>query len=94
MVQQHKCTLNHDGSATKTEQSGVVRIFGRSLVKYNLRYSDYNGDEDTKSFSAVKNTYDGITVVKKSALATCKSALEKGLRQLKKMKRSWKVRIK
>ena len=32
----HNCTLNHEGSAPKMEQSGIIRIFERSISKNNF----------------------------------------------------------
>ena len=43
----HNCTLNHEGSAPKMEQSGIIRIFERSRSKNNLCYTEYYGDGDT-----------------------------------------------
>ena len=77
----HVCTINHEGSAPKMEQSGVVRIFDRSIEKHKLRYSDYYGDGDTKSFSAVKDTYDGMTVKKKECIGHVQKRVGKRLRR-------------
>lgn len=35
------------------ESEGVGKIFGRSIEKYNLRYSPFVGDGDSKSYSEV-----------------------------------------
>ena len=51
----HICSINRHGSAPKMEQEGVERIFGRSINKNKIRYTEYYGDGDTKSFSAVEN---------------------------------------
>ena len=59
----HKCTLNHEGSAGKMEVTGVERIFSRSLETQKLCYTDY-GDGDSKSFSSVDDIYS-LKVVKK-----------------------------
>ena len=54
----HICSINHHASAPKMEQEGVERIFGRSINKNKIRYTEYYGDGDTTSFSAVENVYD------------------------------------
>ena len=36
----HVCSINHDESAPKMEQSGVIRIFERSVEKNELRYTE------------------------------------------------------
>ena len=57
--------MNHDGSAPKMEMVGVEKIFRRSIEKNKLRYTEYFGDGDTKSFSAVESVYGDIPVAKK-----------------------------
>ena len=52
----------HHGSAPKMEQ--VERICGRSMNKNKIRYTEYYGDGDTKSFSAVENVYGEKSVIK------------------------------
>ena len=37
------------------ELDGVIKIFERSTLKHNLRYANYYGDGDTKSYGAVKD---------------------------------------
>ena len=40
------------------------RIFDHSTSKNNLRYVDFLGDGDSKSFSCVKDVYPGFKVKK------------------------------
>jgi hypothetical protein len=47
------CLLNHTGSAQSMESGGAVQLFGRSLIKHNLRYKTYIGDGDSKSYESV-----------------------------------------
>ena len=51
------------------EPEGVDRILKRSVELHNLRYTEYYGDGESKSFSKVKVVYlaSGITVEKKNA---------------------------
>ena len=60
----HICSINRHGSAPKMEQEGVESIFGRSINKNKLRYTEYYGDGDTNSFSAVENVYGEKSVKK------------------------------
>ena len=46
------------------ELVGAKRIFERSVDNYNLRYTTYYGDGDSKSFEAVKHTYPNVVVKK------------------------------
>ncbi|GFT74889.1 uncharacterized protein TNCV_4528641, partial [Trichonephila clavipes] len=44
---------NYSGSAGKMEVDGMLRIFNRSVKLHNLKYSNYIGDSDTKTFNAL-----------------------------------------
>ncbi|GFS92868.1 transposable element Tcb1 transposase [Trichonephila clavipes] len=44
---------NYSGSAGKMEVDGMLRIFNRSEELHNLKYSNYTGDGDTKTFNAL-----------------------------------------
>ncbi|GFY36620.1 uncharacterized protein TNCV_28241 [Trichonephila clavipes] len=44
---------NYSGSAGKKEVDGMLRIFNRSEKLHNLKYSNYIGDGDTKTFNAL-----------------------------------------
>ena len=80
----HKCLLNHDGSAPMMEQSGVVRVFERSLQKHQAHYTEYLRDGDSKSYVAVKDTYDPNTVQKMECVGHVQKRVGKRLRELKK----------
>ena len=49
----HECSINHDGSAGSMEANGVVECFSTSVEKYNLQYTEYLGDGDSKSYKEV-----------------------------------------
>lgn len=80
----HICSINHDGSAPKMEQVGVERIFGRSIEKNKVRYTEYYGDGDTKSFASVENVYGEKLVVKKECIGHVQKRVGTRLRKLKK----------
>ncbi|GFV44254.1 uncharacterized protein TNCV_754621 [Trichonephila clavipes] len=44
---------NYSGSAGQMEVDGMLRIFNRSEKLHNLKYSNYIGDGDTKTFNAL-----------------------------------------
>ncbi|GFV33804.1 uncharacterized protein TNCV_2145101 [Trichonephila clavipes] len=44
---------NYSGSAGKMEVDGMLRIFNRSEKLHNLKYSNYIGDGDSKTFNAL-----------------------------------------
>ena len=56
----HICRYNYKGSAGGVEAEGVKRVFERSIKKHKLRYVEFLGDGDTKSYVNVKDTYPGI----------------------------------
>lgn len=44
------------------EPEGAERIFQRSVKLHNLRYTEFYGDGDSKSFSRVKGVYEDADV--------------------------------
>ena len=81
----HDCQINHQGSAPKMEVTGVERIFGRSIEKNRLRYTEYYGDGDTKAFSAVESIYGNeVKVVKQECIGHIQKRVGSRLRKLKK----------
>ena len=80
----HVCKLNYRGSAPGMEVIGAKRIFERSIDQHKLRYSDLYGDGDSKSFSAVKDVYPGITVTKLECVGHVQKRVGTRLRNLKK----------
>ena len=54
---------NHEGSAPKWKL--LVVKFPRSIETNKLRYTEYDGDGDSKSFNEVENVYPGTVVIKK-----------------------------
>jgi len=75
--------LNHKGSAPPMEQTGTKHIFQRSTTKHKLRYIKLLGDGDTKSLSAVENTYPGIKVKKLECVGHVQKRVGNRLRKLK-----------
>ena len=49
----HDCPINHSGSVSSMEQSGVLTCFKRSIDDYKVRYLSYIGDGNSSSFSSV-----------------------------------------
>ncbi|GFW99405.1 uncharacterized protein TNCV_3007071 [Trichonephila clavipes] len=47
------CRKNYSGFAGKMEVDGMLRIFNRSEKLHNLKYSNYIGNGDTKTFNAL-----------------------------------------
>ncbi|GFW98947.1 retrovirus-related Pol polyprotein from transposon 297 [Trichonephila clavipes] len=51
------CQCNFTGSSSKMEIVGASRIFLRSEKNRRLHYTQYYGDDDSKAFMSVKDTY-------------------------------------
>ena len=47
------CTSNHSESAGLMEVNGMISIFQRSNSRSNVRYTDYIGDGNTKTYSRI-----------------------------------------
>ena len=80
----HICKFNYQGSAGGMLPEGAKCIFERSLKKYNIRYTKFLGDGDSKSFSTVKDTYPGIEVRKLDYVGHYQKRIGNRLRKLKK----------
>ena len=80
----HICSFNYKGSAPGMEPVGAQRIFARSVEKYHLRYTDYLGDGDSKSYLSVKNIYDDFMVQKLECVGHYQKRIGTRLRKLKK----------
>ncbi|GFW90966.1 uncharacterized protein TNCV_1758401 [Trichonephila clavipes] len=48
-----ECSANYFGNSEGMEVEGALRIFNRSEVLHNLRYTQYLGDEDSKAYKVV-----------------------------------------
>ena len=82
--QKHKCRMNHSGSAGAMEITGAKEIFSRSIEKHGLRYHQYLGDGDSKSYPAVKDIYKTIEVEKLECVGHIQKRVGNRLRNLKK----------
>ena len=49
-------TANYLGTSGGMEVAGAVKIFGRSTSLYNVRYTEYLGDNDTNTYKSVSET--------------------------------------
>lgn len=65
-----ECLINHEGSAGKMEVDVVVEMFSRSETLHGLKYCNYIGDGDSKTFKNIVETqpYADITISKKECI--------------------------
>ena len=66
------------------EKEGSVNIFNRSINKNKMRYINFYGDRDTKSFASIENIYAGIKVTKFECIGHVQKRMGKRLRTLRK----------
>lgn len=61
------CTLNHKGSSGKMEVDAVVEMFKRSETLHGVKYVNYIGDGDSKTYTGIVNAapYENTAVIKK-----------------------------
>ena len=80
-----KCKANFWESAPAMEPKGADRIFRRSVEKHNLRYTEFYGDGDSKSFTRAKGVYedDGIEMENKECIGHVQKRVGTALHKLK-----------
>lgn len=80
------CTANHTGTAGKMEVDGVREMFVRSENLLGVKYKNYIGDGDTKTFKALVdlNPYADCPISKKECVGHVQKRMGSRLRKLKK----------
>ena len=76
--------LNHEGSSEKMEADGAKQLWERSLSENGVRYTTMVGDGDSATYHTIKDTYDGIRVVKVECVGHVQKRVGKNLRDLTK----------
>ena len=82
----HDCSINHAGSAGSMEIAGVLQCFKQSVHLHNLRYTNYIGDSDSKSYLEVvkADPYNGVPITKLECIGHVQKRVGSRLRTLKK----------
>lgn len=80
------CQMNHAGSSGKMEVDSIVEMFSRSEQLHGIKYSNYIGDGDCKTFKGITDAqpYDDIIVRKKECIDHVQKRMGTRLRNLKK----------
>lgn len=65
-----QCQANHEGSAGKMEVDAVIEMFSRSEDLHNVKYVNYIGDGDSKTFKRILDAepYKNVTIYKKECI--------------------------
>lgn len=81
------CQINHEGSSGKMEVDAIKEIFARSLQLYGVKYINYIGDGDSKTFKSVvasKPYGDDVEIQKKECIGHVQKRMGTRLRKCKK----------
>ena len=83
---QHNCHVNFEGSSGKMDPAGTKEIFSRSIDKHGLRYTEFLGDGDSKSYHDLVQSkiYGDVPVQKLECVGHIQKRMESRLRSLKK----------
>lgn len=81
-----ECQANHQGSAGKMEVDAMVEMFARSDRLYGVKYANYIGDGDSKTFKGIVESqpYDNFEIKKKECIDHVQKRMGNRLRNLKK----------
>ncbi|XP_071569569.1 uncharacterized protein [Temnothorax nylanderi] len=84
-----ECNANHEESAGKMEVDAVIEMFQRSEELYQVKYADYIGDGDSKTFKGILDSepYENFNVLKKECIDHVQKRMGTRLRNLKKVKK-------
>ena len=88
-VHQPDCTANHSGSVGKMEVDAIPEMIKRSETLHDVKYANYIGDGDSKTYSAIKNAepYENLVVKKKECIGHVQKRMGTRLRNVKKAKK-------
>jgi len=84
-VNEGKCSANHEGPAGNMEASSILEMFRRSFQKYGLRYNQYIGDGDSKTYTRIVNSKpygDDFAIHKKECVEHVQKRMGTRLREL------------
>ena len=82
----NKCTINHEGSSGKMEMDAITEMFKRSEEKYDVKYTNYIGDGDSKTYGSIIKSapYGDIPIIKKECIGHVQKRMGRRLRECKK----------
>lgn len=80
-----ECSTNYQGVSGGMESEGVLSIFHRSQEKYNVQYTRYLGDGDTKAYKKVVESkpYGEVNIEKLECVGHVQKRLGSRLRRLR-----------
>jgi len=84
-IENNECSANHQGTAGNMEASSVLAMFQRSFEKHGLRYTNYIGDGDSKTFTKIVNSKpygENVVINKKECVGHVQKRMGTRLRDL------------
>lgn len=81
---QSGCLANHTGSSGKMEADVVIEMFNCSQETYTVRYLNYVGDGNSKTYSQIITSNPYIPVVKKECIGQVQKRMGTQLHNCKK----------
>ena len=83
---QHECHANFFGSSGAMDPAGCLNIFKRSGTKHQLRYTEFLGNGDSKSYNdlVANKVYGDLPVQKLECVGHIQKRMGSRLRSLKK----------
>ena len=82
----HVCYINYQGSTGSMETAGILKCFKQSEQLYKVRYTNYIGDGDSKSYAEVvkADPYNGVRINKLECVGHVQKRVGSNLRNFKK----------
>ncbi|GFT93513.1 uncharacterized protein TNCV_1852571 [Trichonephila clavipes] len=78
----HICQCNFTGSSSKMEIVGLHEYFFSQKKNHGLQYTQYYGDDDSKAFMSMKDTYGINSVTKFERIGHVQKRVGSRLRKL------------
>lgn len=89
-LQKHSevCRINHNNSSGQMEVDGIKEMFQRSESLHNVKYINYIGDGDTKTYKNICDAkpYGDVMIVKKECINHVQKRMGSRLRAIKKQR--------
>jgi len=81
-----ECHANHQGSSGKMEVDAILEMFQRSEKIYGIKYTNYIGDGDSKTYKGIINAapYGDTPIIKKECIGHIQKRMGSRLRECKK----------
>ena len=90
---EENCKANHEGSSGKMEVDAIRELFARSTEKHKVKYMNYIGDGDSKTYTGIINSKpygEKCEIVKRVRRSCSKTYRNTPSRMQEKKSRHWR----